>query len=236
MIPKIIHYCWFGGRPKPRLVRTCIASWKRYCPGWQIIEWNEQNFDPARNGYTRICMEKGQYAFLSDYVRLAVVEAWGGVYLDTDVELLGPLEDLLTEDAFFGFETDRQVATGLGFGSVAHGTAVTAMLRAYDPLLDGSSGTRMCPALNTAALEALGLVPDGSRQRVAEALILPPEYLNPMDSATGRIRRTENTRAIHHYAASWLSRGKRLRLFVTRPLHRLFGKECLRWLTGRNGS
>lgn len=236
MIPKIIHYCWFGGRPKPRLVRSCIASWRRHCPDWQIIEWNGENFDTNRNGYTRMCMETKQYAFLSDYVRLAVVAEFGGVYLDTDVELLGPLEDLLENEAFFGFETPRFVATGLGFGSVAHGRAVSAMLRAYDPLLDGTSGTELCPALNTAALEALGLVPDGTRQQVAGALILPMEYLNPMDSATGRLRLTANTRSIHHFAASWLSRPRRLRLLLTRPIHRMFGEDCFQWLKRRNGS
>lgn len=230
MIPKIIHCCWFGGGPKPRLAKRCMASWKRFCPDWQIIEWNETNFDIDQNGYTRMCAERGQYAFLSDYVRLAVVERYGGVYLDMDVELLGPLEDLLTEEAFFGFETPRYVATGLGFGSRAHGRAVRALLHAYDPLLDGQHGTRTCPALNTAALEAWGLVPDGSRQRVAGALILPVDWLNPMDSATGRVRVTENTRAIHHYAASWLSPGKRLRLRITRPMHRIFGEDCFRWL------
>lgn len=230
MIPKIIHYCWFGGRPKPRLVRRCMESWKRYCPDWQIIEWNEENFNTDQNGYTRMCMARQQYAFLSDFARLQVVAEFGGVYLDTDVELLGPLEDLLENEAFFGFETPRFVATGLGFGSVAGGRAVRAMLRAYDPLLDGGSGLRTCPELNTAALLELGLVPDGSAQRVAGALILPVESLNPMESATGRLRLTGSTRSIHHYAASWLSRRKRLRLMLTRPLHRLFGEDCFRWL------
>ena len=232
MIPKILHYCWFGGKPKPRLVRKCIASWEKHCPDWQIIEWNEENFDVTQNGYTRMCMTQGKYAFLSDYARLRVVEQFGGVYLDTDVQLLKPLEDLMAEEAFFAFETPRYVATGLGFGSEAHGRAVTAMLRFYDPLLDGEAGTRMCPALNTAALTELGLIPDGGRQTVAGALILPVDWFNPMESATGRIRMTGNTRAIHHYAASWLGFPRRLRLTLTRPMHRIFGEDCFRWLKG----
>ena len=136
----------------------------------------------------------------------------------------------MSEEAFFGFETRQYVATGLGFGSVAGGRAVTAMLRAYDPFLDGTRSVQPCPGLNTAALVSLGLVPDGSTQRVAGALILPPEVLNPMDSATGRVHLTANTRSIHHYAALWLSRRKRLRLFFTRPIHRIFGEDCLQWL------
>lgn len=230
MIPKKIHYCWFGGNPKPKLAQKCIASWKRFCPGWEIIEWNESNFDVSQNGYTKMCIEQKKYAFLSDYVRLAVVAEHGGVYFDTDVELLRPIDRLLENEAFFGFETPEFVASGLGFGSVAHGAAIEAMLREYDFLLDGTQGVRGCPALNTAALEKLGLVRDGSKQTVAGALILPVEYLNPYESSTGRLNKTKNTYSIHWYSASWLSRGMQLRTKITRPLHRIFGEDCFKWL------
>ncbi len=230
MIPKMIHYCWFGGNPKPKMAEKCIASWKKYCPGWEIIEWNESNFDVNRNGYTQMCLEQKKYAFLSDYVRLLVVAEQGGVYFDTDVELLRPIDELLTNEAFFGFETPQYVASGLGFGSEAHGTAIEAMLREYDALLDGTQGVRMCPALNTAALEKLGLVPDGSMQTVAGALVMPMEYLNPYESATGRLNKTKNTYSIHWYNASWMSRGRKLRSAITRPLHRIFGEDCFKWL------
>ena len=230
MIPKIIHYCWFGGNPKPKMAEKCIESWKKYCPDWQIIEWNESNFDVNQSGYTRMCIEQKKYAFLSDYVRLKVVAEQGGVYFDTDVELLKPIDDLVEHEAFFGFETPEFVASGLGFGSVAHGTAIEAMLREYDFLLDGTQGVRGCPGLNTAALEKLGLVKDGSMQTVAGALILPIEYLNPYESATGRLNKTKHTYSVHWYSASWLSRGKRLRSAITRPLHRIFGENCFQWL------
>lgn len=230
MIPKKIHYCWFGGNPKPKMAEKCIASWKKYCPGWEIIEWNESNFDVDQNGYTRMCITEKKYAFLSDYVRLKVVAEHGGVYFDTDVELLRPIDELLTNEAFFGYETPEYVASGLGFGSVAHGTVIEAMLREYDVLLDGKHGIQMCPALNTAALEKLGLVRDGSKQTVAGALILPIEYLNPYESATGRLKKTTNTYSIHWYSASWLSKGLRLRSSITRPLHRIFGEDCFKWL------
>lgn len=230
MIPKKIHYCWFGGNPKPKLAQKCIASWKRFCPGWEIIEWNESNFDASQNGYTKMCIEQKKYAFLSDYVRLVVVAEQGGVYFDTDVELLRPIDRLLENEAFFGFETPEFVASGLGFGSVAHSAAIEAMLREYDFLLDGTQGVRGCPALNTAALEKLGLVRDGSKQTVAGALILPVEYLNPYESSTGRLNKTKNTYSIHWYSASWLSRGMQLRTKITRPLHRIFGEDCFQWL------
>ena len=230
MIPKIIHYCWFGGNPKPKMAEKCIESWKKYCPDWQIIEWNEDNFDVNRNGYTKMCIEQRKYAFLSDYVRLFVVAEHGGVYFDTDVEVIKSLEPLLENEAFFGFETPEFVASGLGFGSVAHGTAVEAMLREYDILLDGTKGVIGCPRLNTAALEKLGLVRDGSMQVVAGAKILPIEYLNPYESNTGRLKKTKNSYSIHWYSASWMSWKKRLRAAITKPFHRIFGVDCFKWL------
>ena len=230
MIPKIIHYCWFGGNPKPKLAEKCIASWKKYCPDWQIIEWNESNFDVNQNGYTKMCIEQRKYAFLSDYVRLKVVAEHGGVYFDTDVELLRRIDDLLANEAFFGFEVPEFVNSGQGFGSVAHGTAIEAMLREYDFLLDGTQGIRGCPELNTSALEKLGLVKDGSLQTVAGALILPIEYLNPLESATGRLRKTHNTYSVHWYHASWMTWRQKLRSAITRPIHRIFGVDCFKWL------
>ena len=230
MIPKIIHYCWFGGNPKPKMAEKCIESWKKYCPDWQIIEWNEQNFDVNRNGYTKMCIEQRKFAFLSDYVRLFVVAEHGGVYFDTDVEVIKSLEPLLENEAFFGFETPEFVASGLGFGSVAHGTAVEAMLREYDILLDGTKGVIGCPRLNTAALEKLGLVRDGSMQVVAGAKILPIEYLNPYESNTGRLKKTKNSYSIHWYSASWMSWKKQLRAAITKPFHRIFGVDCFKWL------
>ena len=230
MIPKIIHYCWFGGNPKPKLAEKCIASWKKHCPGWEIIEWNESNFDVNQNGYTRMCIAEKKYAFLSDYVRLKVVAEQGGVYFDTDVELLRPIDKLLEHEAFFGFETPEYVASGLGFGSVAKGTAIEAMLREYDFLLDGTEGVRGCPILNTAALEKLGLIRDGTRQVVADALILPVECLNPYESSTGRLRKTKKTYSVHWYSASWMSKKVKLKTAITRPLHRIFGEDCFKWL------
>lgn len=225
MIPKIIHYCWFGRGAKPKLAQKCIASWKKYCPDYEIIEWNEDNFDIHMNGYTRMCYEQKKYAFLSDYVRLLVVAEHGGIYFDTDVELLRPIDALLEHEAFFGFETPEYVASGLGFGSVPHGKVIDAMVAEYDFLLDGTQGTRGCPRLNTSALVKLGLKQDGSCQTVADAVILPSDYLNPYESATGRVKKTKNTVSIHWYSAAWMSRSHKIRSAIMRPLHRIFGVE-----------
>lgn len=228
MIPKKIHYCWFGRNPKPKMVHKCIASWKKYCPDYEIIEWNEDNFDVNQNGYTRMCYAQKKYAFLSDYVRLLVVAAHGGVYFDTDVELIRPIDHLMKHDAFFCFETPEYVASGLGFGSVANGTAIAAMVAEYDFLLDGTEGTRGCPRLNTSALVKCGLKQDGTVQQVADALILSSDYMNPFDTATGIISKTENTVSIHWYSAAWLSPWRRLRTRIMRPLHRIFGVDAFK--------
>lgn len=228
MIPKTIHYCWFGRGEKPKLAEKCIASWKKYCPDYEIIEWNEDNFDINRNGYTRMCYAEKKYAFLSDYVRLVVVAEHGGIYFDTDVELLKSPDELLKDDAFFGFETDEYVATGLGFGSVAHGPAIEAMVAEYDYLLDGTQGVRGCPKLNTAALQKLGLRQDGSYQTVANAVILPVDWLNPYENTTGRLNKTANTVSVHWYAGAWLSPWQRLRSAISKPLHRIFGVDAFK--------
>ena len=180
------------------------------------------------NGYTRMCYEQKKYAFLSDYARLLVVAQHGGIYFDTDVELIRPVDHLMEHDAFFCFETPEYVASGLGFGSVANCTAITAMLAEYDFLLAGTEGTRGCPRLNTSALVKLGLRPDGGLQNVADAVILPSDYMNPFDTATGIIRKTENTVSIHWYSAAWLSPWRRLRTRIMRPLHRIFGVDAFK--------
>lgn len=206
-IPKVIHYCWFGGKPLPPEVLRCMDSWKKYCPDYKIIQWNEQNFDCSQNLYARQALDAQKWAFVTDYVRLKVVCTHGGIYLDTDVELIRPLDDLLDCEAFFGFQANNEVATGLGFGSVPGSRALQAMLADYDhiPFLreDGTPDRTPCPERNTAALVRLGLRPDGTRQTVAGAEIFPAEYFCPIAFETGVKHFTENTHSIHHYHASW---------------------------------
>ena len=117
MIPPHIHYCWFGGAKKPRLAEKCIASWKKHCPGYEITEWNESNFDISAYPYAEYCLKNRKWAFLSDFVRLDVVNRYGGIYFDTDVEAVRSFDPLLEYGAFYGFENDDNIATGLGFGA-----------------------------------------------------------------------------------------------------------------------
>jgi mannosyltransferase OCH1-like enzyme len=104
MIPKVIHYCWFGGKPLPELAKKCIASWKKKCPDYEIKEWNETNFDLSSNRYLQEAIKMKKWAFASDYIRLAVLYNEGGIYLDTDVEILKPLDKFLRHDFFTNFE------------------------------------------------------------------------------------------------------------------------------------
>lgn len=233
MIPKTIHYCWFGRGEKPKLAKRCIASWKKYCPDYEIIEWNEDNFDIAAYPYAAYCYRQRKWAFLSDFVRLVVVEAHGGLYFDTDVELVRKPDFLLEHEAFFGFENETNINTGHGFGAMAHAPSVITMLHTYlslQPTNDGNFPIMGCPVLNTAALVELGLQCSGKRQTVAGAEIYPAEYFNPYESSTGRLRRTKETVSIHWYSMSWLNRGQILRSKFTRPFHRLFGDQCFAWM------
>lgn len=233
MIPKKIHYCWFGRGEKPKLAQKCIASWKKLCPDYEIIEWNEDNFNVYRNDYTRMCYGQKKWAFLSDYVRLVVVHEHGGLYFDTDVELLKSPNFLLENESFWGFETDSENATvnsGLGFGSTKDNLALKTMLAEYDELLNGEHGVRMCPELNTRGLVKLGLKRDGDLQQFDWGTVYPKEYFNPYESNTGRLKKTKNTVSVHWYMGSCLPAASRIRAMITKPIHRLFGVNCFAWI------
>ena len=215
MIPKTIHYCWFGGNPIPDLAKKCIKSWEKYCPDYQIIEWNESNYDISDTPlYVQQAYDAKKWAFVSDYVRLAVVYENGGIYLDTDVELIKRPTELLKYSAFFGFEDDVHVNTGLGFGAEKHAPILADMMEDYRNLSftlpDGSFDQTPCPIRNTKALERIGLVCDNSRQLLpGEIAVFPKDYFCPLDYYTGVLKKTKNTVSIHRFAASWYSEKER---------------------------
>ncbi len=228
MIPKIIHYCWFGGKPLPRMARRCKESWSRNFPNYEIREWNERNFDVRKHEYTQFCYDNKLWAYLSDYVRLAVVEEYGGLYFDTDVEVVRRPDELLDKcHAYFGWETAEFVNTGLGFAAEAHHEAVRAMKEKYEGLvMDGKysydNGKLWgCPLLNTLALKERGLRCDGSRQEVCGAEVLPAEYLCPYVDATGELKKTERTISIHWFSKSPHGKMAVWRMRLTRPVRRL---------------
>ena len=233
MIPKKIHYCWFGRGEKNKLVNKCIASWKKYCPDYEIIEWNEDNFDVNANDYLKYCYENRKWAYLSDLARLFIVYEHGGIYFDTDVELIGKPDELLQYGAFYCFENNDFVATGLGFGAEAHHDTVRAMQEQYQGIGRDEEGhflLQSCPKLNTEALLPFGLVRNGEKQMLHDTMILPTEYMNPLDDPTGRMTITDQTISIHWYSKSALSKKSIIKSKITRPLHRIFGVDCLKWL------
>lgn len=230
MIPKKIHYCWFGRGEKPELAKKCIASWEKYCSDYEIIEWNEDNFDINYNTYTRYCYDNKKWAFLSDFVRLVIIYENGGIYFDTDVELLRPVDNLLVHTAFFGFEDNEHVNTGVGFGAQANHQLVLQMLREYDVLIKDGNKVVGCPILNTQALVKKGLILNGKLQEIENSMVYPKEYFNPFDDPTGLLDKTKNTYSVHWYSKSWLSKKAVLRSKLTRPFHRIFGKDCFKWI------
>lgn len=211
MIPKKIHYCWFGRNPKPELMQRCIASWKKYCPDYEIVEWNEDNFDITQNDYAREAYEAKKWAFVTDYARLWIVYNHGGIYLDTDVELIKPLDDLLNLPAFFGFEDMQNVNTGLGFGAEQGNAVVARMLEDYADIHfvkeDGSIDKLPCPVRNTKAIAHLlpRQYAGCSIVETVNAVFYPPEYFCPLDPGGVNLQETGNTYSIHWFSASWLS-------------------------------
>lgn len=228
MIPKTIHYCWFGRGELSAKAKKCIQSWKKYCPDYEIIEWNEDNFDVHQNEYTKKVYAEKKYAFLSDYARLKIVYEQGGIYLDVDVELVKSLDDLLENDAYFGFETKEFINTGVGFGAKKGNIAVKTLLEEYNQLLDGTKDAIGCPKLNTEGVIKLGLERNGQLQKISGCTVYPVDYFNPYDDPTGRLKKTENTHSIHWYAKSWLDKKSIIRSKLTQPLHRIFGTDFFR--------
>lgn len=205
-IPKVIHYCWFGGKPLPKSAEKCIKSWKKYCPDYEIIRWDESNFDTSCNPYCQYAFENKKWAFLTDYIRLKVVYENGGVYLDTDVELLKSLDKLLENSAYMGFQDDAEVNTGLGFAAEKGHPFIGENMRYYENLTDFSQ-LRACPIITTELLLPHGLkVNSGEIQTVADMTIYPSEYLCPKNERSGLSEKTKNTYSIHHFDASWFEK------------------------------
>ena len=208
MIPKIIHYCWFGRKPLSEISKKCIQSWKKCCPEYTIIEWNEDNFDIDCTQFTREAYEKKKWAFVSDYARLKIIYDNGGIYLDTDVELIRNIDEFLDVKCFLGEETTGYVNTGLGFGAEKGNLIIGEMLNEYKNKKfiqdDGTCDEIPCPIKNTEPLKKYGYKYNDKNVFICnQCTVYPPEYFAPLDYITGRIMITDRTYSIHHYSASW---------------------------------
>lgn len=204
VIPKRIHYCWFGGTPMPAHLQREVDNWHRLCPDYEFICWNETNYDVYKNAYTAEAYQNKRWAHLPDYVRLDVVHSHGGIYMDTDVELLQPLDRLRCNEAFFGAEVSGGINEGSGFGAVAGHPFVRDLMRIYEELEVGN------PLLRTTSLgkeikafHEKGYVNNGKFQVLDGVAIYPYHVLAPMIKETGECMRTQATVGIHHFEGSW---------------------------------
>lgn len=217
IIPKIIHYCWFGKNPKSILIQKCMKSWEHYCPGWKIVEWNETNFDININDYVREAYQQGKWAYVSDYARFYVLNKYGGVYLDTDVEVVKPLDELLISK-FVGFANDEIVNTGLIMASTSNDWLCSSVLETYtnehfiwsDPKEILAIGRRV-----TNILQANGLVKNGEQQQVRDYIVYPSCYFNPTNGDI-RYKVDDSAYSVHHYAATWFSTKDRIKNNIRR--------------------
>lgn len=237
MIPKIIHYCWFGRKPLPRSARKCIASWRTYFPDYEIKEWNEDNFDVNAIPFIEEAYRMGKYAFVSDYARFEILYREGGLYFDTDVEVIRPMDDIVAKGAFMGIEQDHVslgVAAGLGLGAESSHPFYKEIVEYYKTInfVDNNGeqfpGTVVLHVTNL--LKSKGFAEENSLQVVDGITIYPNDYFNPLDDATGRLTVTENTRSIHWYAKTWVENYGPARKWITRFLHRQFGVNSLSWI------
>lgn len=205
MIPKKIHYCWFGKGKYPEIVKRCIKSWKKYCPEYEIILWNEDNYDVRKNRYTKEAYENKKWAFVSDYARLDIIYREGGIYLDTDVELIKPLDDLLVQDSYFAAD-GCGINSGLGFGAEKGNHVVKRLLDEYEGvsfIKDGKPDLTPCTFLNTRPFLEYGYNPsDGHVQCIMGTTVFPSEYFSPINGMS-ELNITMNTYGIHHGSRLW---------------------------------
>ena len=230
MIPKVIHYCWFGRNPLPKSALKCIDSWRKFFPDYEIKEWNEDNFDVNIIKYTQDAYNAKKYAFVSDYARIWILYNYGGVYFDTDVEVISSMTDIIEKGPFMGFEinnsTENKIAVnpGLGIGSPSRLELYKDILDVYSNLnfwIGSKINLYAIVRITTDILTINGLKNVDGAQTVNGTTIYPSEFFNPLDSLTGRLNKTANTRTIHWYDNSWSSPVSRLKTKIGKLIRRI---------------
>jgi hypothetical protein len=210
MIPKIIHYCWFGGNPLPELAQKCIVSWKKFLPDYEIKEWNESNYDVRKIPYIAQAYDAKKYAFVSDYARFDILYQYGGIYFDTDVEVIKDLRHIIEKGAFIGVEKGGRplLNAGLGIASPVASEIYKEILDSYKAESfvnsDGSLNLKTVVIRVSEIFKSHGFVEEDCIQNIAGTAIYPSEYFCPKDFISGELKITENTHTIHHYDGSWM--------------------------------
>jgi len=209
LIPKIIHYCWVGPNPIPEKELECIRSWKKYLPEYELMFWNEKTFDINSNIFSKQAYEAKYYAFVSDYIRTKVLYEYGGIYLDTDVEILDNLDEILVKgNCFLGFESRSKIGTALMGFTPKHyviGEFVNYYMNNDFQDAKGNVNTIANVSIFTDLLTDYGLVLDGKGNKIKDIDIYPREYFFPKKLSDDEFRITEQTLAVHKYSCSWLS-------------------------------
>jgi mannosyltransferase OCH1-like enzyme len=226
-IPKIIHYCWFGGGEKPDLVKRCMESWKRHLPDYEIIEWNETNFNLNKNSYVKEAYNSGKFAFVSDYTRVYALNKYGGIYLDTDVEVCKSFNDLLHHSSFWGFEQENYIATST-IGAEKGNPLIKQFLESYNGIKfikeDGTFNVLTNVAMITELLEWFGLKKNGLFQEIkGMGTFYPQTFFSPYDYINCQTFKTEKTYTIHHFHKSWLPYKARVKGKVKFLIAKLIG-------------
>lgn len=228
MIPKVIHYCWFGGNPLPQKVKEYIESWKKYCPDFEIKEWNENNFDLQCCAYVKEAYQAQKWAFVSDVARLYALVTEGGIYMDTDVEVCKDLTSMLKHRAFLGFETEDTISTGIMAGEKGF-KLFSELLEEYKNRsflnADGSYNVMTNVEYITNTCVENGLHLNNTYQKMNGLVLYPKDYFCPKDYTTGEIKKTENTYTIHHFASSWHSPKEQQWHSLNQKIHARLGKK-----------
>lgn len=228
MIPKIIHYCWFGGNQLPELAKYCLESWNKYCPDYEIVRWDESNFDLNENIYVKEAYEQKKWAFVTDYVRLKALYEIGGVYMDTDVELIDSIEPFLVHEAFSGFENDSQIPTGIMASCKGH-PFFEKLLKYYENRHFVKENGELDLKTNVYTITEIalnnGFVPNNQKQTVCGVTYYPNDYFCPKDYSTGIVFDTKNTVCIHHFNGSWHTEEEKKLIEAKKKFIRKYGKS-----------
>lgn len=239
MIPKIIHYCWFGGKPIPEKEKICINSWKKYFPDYEIKLWDEDNFDINVCAYVKQAYEHNKFAFVSDYARIFALFHYGGIYLDTDVEVISSFDKFLKFKNFLGFENKTFIGTAMIATSKGSSFA-KEMLDYYNRIsyIDDNGNENL--TTNVTLLDSIlikkGLIKNNTRQTIEDIEIFPRDVFYPKKLSETEFRITEETVMIHRMQGSWLTERQKKRgsnklwINICRPTLRFFSKCIYRML------
>lgn len=229
MIPKKIHYCWFGGNPLPELAMKCIKSWKKFFPDYEIIEWNENNYDVYKIPYISQAYKAKKYAFVSDFARFDILYEHGGLYFDTDVEVIKSMDKIIEQGAFAGVEFPGKLNAGLGLASPAASPIYKEILDSYRKSTfiteDGQNDLTTVVTRVSDIFKKYGFTDENKIQKIADVTIYPVEFFCPKNYETGILSITENTCSIHHYDSSWTSEAQKKFDLIRMKNYKKFGKR-----------